>query len=381
MGLDHRIAESGGSGMKPFVRSNAPRILAPLLALILACSIWFGRATENDFRKQIAEAEKSRQWPEAETLWDTFVSRYPGKLTPDDLVRQARCALMLDKPAKARRSLDAWLRTDRGGTEGWQLSIEIRRALGDSDGVNEVMREMLRSDEARRSMALLSAATFGILTAMNAEESRERLRRWAKSEPDSPLAEAWSLARRIDDSDLEGPIGAGSLEEVTALAQKWPNDPDVRRVFVESLFLQGDYEQVKRAMDQWPAEARDTIAWARLEGRRSLEVENDPGAAIPHFRSVLERVPQDWRTHYRLARAMAGAGQHEEAQAQARRTVEIRELLDPTSLEKVLSTTFAKGKPPSPTKLIELLRRIGQAELAQAWLEWYDAERLISKVR
>ncbi|MBI1325040.1 tetratricopeptide repeat protein [bacterium] len=367
--------------MKPFARWNASLFVAALLALILACSIWFGRASEIDFRKRIAEAERTRQWQKAETLWDTFVHRYPGSVTPDDLVREARCALMLDKPAKARRSLDAWLRTEREGTEGWQLSIEIRRALGDSDGVNEIMREMLRSDEARRSLALLSAATFGILTAMNAEESRERLQRWAKAEPDSPLAEAWALARRIEDSDLAGPIGAESLEEVSALAQKWPNDPDVWRVYVESLFLQGDYEEVKRASNQWPAEARNSIAWARLEGRRALEVENDPERAIPHFRSVLERVPQDWRTHYRLARALAGAGRHEEAQAQARRTVEIRELMDPISLEKVLDATFTKGKPPGPTKLIELLRRIGQTELAQAWLEWYDAERLISKVR
>lgn len=381
MGPDHRIAESGVSGMKPIARSSATRIVAPLLALIVACSIWFGRTTENDFRKRIAEAEKTRQWPQAEILWDTFVRRYPGSLTPDDLVRQARCALMLDKPAKARKSLDAWLRTERDGTEGWQLSIEIRRALGDSDGVNEIMREMLRSAEARRSMPLLSAATFGILTAMNAEESRERLRRWANAEPDSPLAESWSIARRIEDTDLDGPIGAGSLKEASELAQKWPNDPDVRRVYVEFLFLLGDYEAVKRAMDQWPAEARDSIPWSRLAGRRSLEVDNDPKEAIRHFRSVLERMPQDWRTHYRLARALAGAGLHEEAQAQARRTVEVREMLDPTSLEKILDTTFKKGKPPSPTKLIELLRRIGQTELAQAWLEWYDAERLISKVR
>lgn len=367
--------------MKIFAQRSASRIGAALLVLIVAGSIWFGRSTESDYRKRIAEAEKARQWPRAEALWDSFADRFQDAQSSDDLVRRARCALMLDKPAKARRLLDAWLRTDRVGTEGWQLSLEIQRALGDSDGVNTIMREMLRSAEARRSVALLSVATFGILTAMNAEDSRERLLKWAKAEPDSPLAEAWSLARRMDDSDENGPIGAASLEDVAALSRKWPKDPDVRRVFVESLFLQGDYEGVKRAMDQWPAEARDTVAWARLEGRRSLEVENDPERAIPHFLRVLERVPQDWRTHYRLARSLAGAGRHEEARAQARRTVEIRELLDPTSLEKILNETFRKGKPPSPTKLIELLRRIGQTELAQAWLEWYDAERLISKIR
>lgn len=367
--------------MKPFARWSVSRIAAPLLALIVAGSIWFGRSNENEFRKRIAEAEKVRQWTQAEALWDKFAERYPEAMTSDDLVRRARCALMLDKPAKARRSLDAWLRTDRTGTDGWQLSIEIRRALGDSDGVNTIMREMLRSAESRRSVVLLSAATFGILTAMNAEESRERLSKWAKAEPDSPLAEAWSLARRMEDSDLDGPIGVASMQEVADLVRRWPEDPDVRRVFVESLFLQGDYEAVNHAMAQWPAEARDTVAWSRLEGRRALEVQNHPKDAIPHFRSVLDRVPQDWRTHYRLSRALAGAGQQQQAQEQARRTVEIRELLEPASLAKILGSTFTKGKPPTPTKLIELLRRIGQTDLAQAWLEWYDAERLISKVR
>jgi len=134
--------------MKPFARWSVSRIAAPLLALILAGSIWFGRSNENDFRKRIAEAEKVRQWTQAETLWDKFADRYPEALTTDDLVRRARCALMLDKPAKARRSLDAWLRTDRTGTEGWQLSIEIRRALGDSDGVTQGSADFDRNPQS-----------------------------------------------------------------------------------------------------------------------------------------------------------------------------------------------------------------------------------------
>jgi hypothetical protein len=367
--------------MKPFARWKTLRLVIPTVIVLLVGLILLGRRTESDFRKEIAEAEKAREWGEAEALWDRFAARYPASRTPDDLVRHARCELILDKPAKARGLLDAWMRTDRPGTEGWQLSIELRRALGDGDGVNLVMRDMLRSPEARRSAALLTVATFGILTAMNAEESQERLRRWAETEPESPMATVWLLARQFEEFDLGGGSGSGSFDEADKLAARWPSDPDVLRIYVESLFLRGDYEKVRLTMDRWPEDLRDSVAWSRLSGRRALEVDKDPGTAILHFRNVLAKIPHDWRTRYRLSRALSGAGQAEEARVEAKRTVEIRELLDPSGLEAKLKEAFPKGSQPVPSKLIELLTRIDQTELARAWSEWYEAEKLISKIR
>ena len=72
---------------------------------------------------------------------------------------------------------------------------------------------------------------------------------------------------------------------VTALADA--GEPDRGRVFLEG----------------WPAAMRDARYW-RLRGRWDLEYDHRPDQAIPAFRAALEVLPHDWRTHYRLARAL-----------------------------------------------------------------------------
>jgi tetratricopeptide (TPR) repeat protein len=353
-----------------------------MVLLVIASIVWFSRPTEVDYRKRIAEAEKERRWDEASSLWYGFEGDFPDRLSASDFVRWARSELVLDRPAKAQALLDRWRRADDRNSEGWQLSIELRRALGDADGVNRLVRESLREPEARRSPGLLTVSTFGLLTVMDPVESRARLERWAKAEPDSPLARAWILQRSLEEVDATGQNGVETLQQARDLVRTWPGDSETRRVLVEALFVQGEYEEIRREMANWPEDdSRESIAWLRLEGRRRLEIENDPKSAIPFFESVVARMPQDWRSRYRLSRALAGANRVEEARKEATRTVEIRELLEPAGLERILKEAFPQGKPPNPEKLNTLLRKIDQVELAQAWGEWQKAEKLISSLK
>lgn len=368
--------------MKLFVRRTWMLFALPLVLFVVAAIVWFSRPTESDYRKRIAEAEKQRRWNEASSLWDRFDADFPQRLVSGDFVRWARSELVLDRPAKAQILLNRWMRSEDRNPEGWQLCVELRRALGDADGVNRLVSESLQDPEVRRSPGFLTVSTFGLLTVMDPVESRSRLERWAKAEPDSPMAHAWLLHRSLEEVDATGQNGDETLQKARELAKTWPDDPETRRVLVEALFLQGEYDEIRRELANWPAEdSRNSIAWSRLEGRRLLEIENDPRRAIPFFESVVARMPQDWRSRYRLSRALAGADRVEEARKEATRTVEIRELLEPAGLERILKESFPKGKPPNPEKLIVLLSKIDQRELAQAWAEWLEAEKLISSLR
>lgn len=368
--------------MKSVERRTLLLFAVPIVFFAVVSIVWITRPTEVDYRKRIAKAEKERRWNEAITLWYGLESDFPQSLTASDYVRWARGELVLDRPAKAQSLLDRWREAGDRDPEGWQLCIELRRALGDADSVNRLVRESLRDTEARRSPGFLTVSTFGLLTVMDPVESRARLERWAKAEPDSPLARTWILQRSLEEIDATGQNGVETLQQARELARTWPGDAETRRVLVEALFVQGEYDEIRREMANWPEDdSRDSTAWLRLEGRRRLEIENDPKSAIPFFESVVARMPQDWRSRYRLSRALAGANRVQEARKEATRTVEIRELLEPAGLERILKEAFPQGKPPNPEKLNILLRKIDHVELAQAWDEWLEAEKLISSFR
>jgi len=376
----------GVTGLKSLDRRTILRSAALLLAASLLIAgmaiVWFMESHETILRRQIGEAEKVRNWIEASSLWDRYELEYPENLTSEDFVRRARCELVLNRPATAQKMLDRWKSFDRRDPSGWQISVELRRALGDMDGVNRQIREALRDADARRLPSFLTVSTFGLLTVMDPAESRSRLERWAKTEPDSPLSRTWLIQRSLEEVDATGQLGAETLQQARELAKKWPGDSEIRRVLVEALFVQGDYESIRQEMKQWPADdSRDAVGWLRLEGRRLLEIEKDAAGAVPLFESVLTRMPQDWRSRYRLSRALAGAGRAAEARKEATRTVEIRELLEPASLEPVLKEAFPRGKPPNPVKLIVFLQKIEQVELAQAWQDWRVAEKLFESLR
>ena len=51
--------------------------------------------------------------------------------------------------------------------------------------------------------------------------------------------------------------------------------------------------------------------------RWQLDYEGRPDEALAAFRRALEELPHDWRTRYRLARALEAVGRRDEARAPA----------------------------------------------------------------
>ena len=333
--------------------------------------------TEASLRRHIQTATKNNQFSLAETNWQKLNRAKPAAITAQDRIAWATAALRADHPGAALAILDEWKNTSAETPDGWLLILDLLRVLGDADLFAAQLEILLQSPAAMRSPSVLSSATLGLLTDLDQAEVRSRLTRWVENEPDQPLAQAALLLRYAQNPLPEDPSRDIRLAQARKLLQLFPDSWMARSALVETLFNSGLYDEAAGVLQTWPQNARQTTAWHRLEGRRLQDQAQKPAAAIAEFQQVLKWMPQDWKTRYRLARALMAAGMADEARRQARRMTEIREMLDPTALEPILKRAMPKGQPPEPPALIELLQRLELEKLATGWLDWQKSRQLI----
>ena len=155
-----------------------------------------------------------------------------------------------------------------------------------------------------------------------------------------------------------------------------PDHTAARDALVTALADAGEPERGRPILLEWPASARDARYW-RLLGRWDLEYDNRPAEAATAFRTALEEAPQDWRSWYRLARALRALGREEESRQAAETVRRIRGALDPLQLRPLLDTRLRHlGDPASLEELAGLCKRAGLARLGEAWHdEAQNAER------
>jgi tetratricopeptide (TPR) repeat protein len=103
----------------------------------------------------------------------------------------------------------------------------------------------------------------------------------------------------------------------------------------------------------------------RLRGQLSLDVQDFAGAIVSLERAV-ELLPHDYRAHFLLAQAYAGAHRADDAKRETARTEELRQALDQiTSLSR-----RAMERPWDAAvrlQLAELSDRLGMPEVAKTW--------------
>ena len=113
---------------------------------------------------------------------------------------------------------------------------------------------------------------------------------------------------------------------------------------------------------------RDARYW-RLQGRWYLEYDHRPQQSVIALQTALVDLPQDWRSWYRLARALHTLGRDTESQQAAEVVSRIREVLDPLVLEPRLHAAFEHLDDSTAVHaLADLCRRAGLSRLAVAWL-------------
>ena len=130
----------------------------------------------------------------------------------------------------------------------------------------------------------------------------------------------------------------------------------------------GEPDRGRAVLNSWPESTRDARYW-RLRGRWDLEYDHQPEQAVSAFRTALVDLPQDWRSWYRLARALHILGRDGESQQAAESVSRIREVLDPLVLGPRLHAAFDHLDDPAALRdLAALCNRAGLTRLADAWL-------------
>ena len=356
-----------------------PFCVAVLLLIIVACIYFWAIKPdpESRLRQQIETYAKTSQFAKAEASWQKMSEIIPDCIRPQDQIDWATSALRADHPGAALSVLQDWKRDNPDKPDGWLLILDLTRILGNSDLMMADVSSLLKIESVNRNTAVLVGATLGLLTDLDQQDVRSRLKRWTEKEPNSPLALSSLLLRYAENPLPEDPSRDVRINLARSVATQHPKSIPAMTSLIETLFNGGFYEEAIQVLESWPVEMRAESAWHRLQGRRLQDADGKHTEAVLEFQAALKFNPHDWKTRYRLARALAAAGRIEESRNEARSMSLIRESLEPNRLAELLKSAIPKGRSPEPERLISLLQSIELTTLANAWRNWQADQKLL----
>ncbi len=316
-------------------------------------------------RARAEAAERAEDWPEALAAWGTL-NRTP-RADARSLLAEARAALALGRAARADRALVGAMAEAPADPEPALLRLELLRM---EDRAVEAARvgwatfEAVAPDSRRE---VLRALTLALLDDAPDDLARATLQRWIAADPadaDALVALYRRIAPmpRLGDPDVSARIAA-----LQTILDRDPSHVDAREVLIQTLADAGDPARGRLLLDAWPGDARDA-RYQRLAGRWALDYERKPALAVASLRHALTELPHDWRTRYRLARALRADGRAAEARRAAETVALLREALDPVPLGRRLTADLGRlDDIQSRLDLADLCARVGLTRLADAW--------------
>jgi thioredoxin-like negative regulator of GroEL len=280
---------------------------------------------------------------------------------------EGRACLALGRAAQAERALRKAIAVSPGESEAWLLLLQIMRVEDRPVETFVLGWDALDRLSPEDRPALLRELTWAALTELPDDLARTWLRRWMESDPTDIEAQVAYLRRVGAEPRSDDPDRQARVDQLTELLTHHPDHVGVREALVTALADAGETDQGRTLLDGWPAEKRDARYW-RLRGRWDLEHDRRPDQASEAFRTALAELPHDWRSHYRLARALQILGRSNEARTEAEVVSRIRELLEPMTLRPELEAAFAHLDEPAAFRtLARLCARVGLTRLADAW--------------
>jgi tetratricopeptide (TPR) repeat protein len=344
--------------------SGAIAAFAAILMTALAAWLW-GESPER-VRERAEAAARRGDWTTALNNWRLInATKTANGLTH---FREASACLALSRAGQAERALRMSTHNDPSDPEPWRLLLEILRV---EDRTLEALHTGWEAYDKVRPDArptLLRELTFSLLAEMPDEDMRTVLRRWINSDGDDVDARVALLQRIAVQPRATDPDRETLLAELELIVASHPGHITAREVLVTALADAGQRQRGRELLDKWPAAARDARYW-RLRGRWDLEYDQRPLEAVEAFRSALAELPHDWRTWYRLSRALRVLGREEESRQAAEAVRRIREVLDPLVLGPRLSASVNHLDDASTLHdLATLSARAGLDRLAKAWL-------------
>lgn len=280
---------------------------------------------------------------------------------------EARKALENGQAAKAELALMRVVKLEPGDPVPWLLLLEILRVEDRQIEAQEIGWDAYRSVRGPSRRLVLRAMTLALLADAPDDLARTTLARWSDADPSDVNARVALLQRIAVSPTTEDPDRASRVASLSAIVAAHPGHVGAYEALVMALADSGDPDRGRGVLNTWPAQARDA-RYARIKGRWDLEYDHKPAQAVEAFRESLKVLPHDWRTRYRLARALRNAGREDEAKQAAVDVEKLREALDPVVLGQRLDKDLAAlDDPKSRLDLAELCRKTGLLKLADAW--------------
>ncbi len=318
-------------------------------------------------RAQAEAAVRAGDWSGALAAWHAL------NATPDatgaTLVAEARAALALGRAGEAEELLARAVKAEPDNPEPWRLQLEILRVENrplDAMAVGWAALDAV-PDAARR--AVLKGLTLALLADVPDDLARKTLARWAETATDRnarvALLQRFAAMPRGND-----PPRADRITELREILREAPGHRDAREALITALADTGEPELGRQVLDAWPGPEpeRDARYW-RLRGRWDLEYDHHPDRAVEALRRALVELPHDWKTRFRLARALHTLGREDDAKQEAELVSRTREALDPSRLGRRLSADLDRPDHPAASQadLADLCARAGLTRLAKAW--------------
>jgi Flp pilus assembly protein TadD len=319
-------------------------------------------------RSEAERAARAGDWASALRAWRAFNATSAARGTTH--LAEARACLTLGLAGQAELCLRRAIAADPADTEPWRLLLGILRVEDRTYEAERVVWESYDRVPAESRRDVLRELTLALLAQDFLEETaRATLKRWIAADP-ADIEARVALLQRIASQPLgSDPDRPARLAELEGLAAEHPDHVGAREALVSALADAGEPDRGRAVLDAWPGpeSGRDARYW-RLRGRWELEYDRHPDRAESAFRRALEAIPQDWRTWYRLARALRQLGRAAEAQRAAEAVGRIREALEPAALGPRLDDDFRHLDDPRALRdLAALTAQAGLTRLADAW--------------
>ncbi len=361
--------------MKPISRIRTPRTkrlswlllgagaVGGLIGLSVTVSLISG--SREQMRSQAEAAARGGDWGRALKIWREINSSDGANGLSH--LGEARASLALSRAFQSEQALRRSVAADPDNLESWQLLLQILRVEDRALDASRTGWEAYGSVRPESRATVLKELTLGLLAELPDDDVRRTLRRWIDADKNDLDARVALIERMAIQPRAGDPDRATLLADLETIVAEHPDHIAAREALVTALADAGEPERGRAILGEWPASARDSRYW-RLLGRWNLEYDDRPAEAATAFRTALEEAPQDWRSWYRLARALRALGREEESRQAADTVRRIRGALDPLQLRPLLDESLRHlGDPASLEKLAALCKRAGLARLGDAW--------------
>jgi tetratricopeptide (TPR) repeat protein len=349
-------------------RRSVTRWLFLLAPVALAATIIVWVSTKEDPARLALRAEaaaKAGNKSDALKYWRAL--NRTSHASARSLLEEARASLALNRAAQAERALVRAVEAGPADPAPWLLRLGLLHVENRILEAQQVGWEAYSAVSPTAKRDILRALTLALLTEPPDDSARDQLDRWIAADPADMDAVVALLSRIAAQPRAGDPDRGARIAKLTSLLDGNPKHLPAREALVVALADAGELGRGRELLDAWPAEMRDA-RYYRLAGRWDLDYEHQPAQAVRAFRRALMDQPHDWRTHYRLSRALSTLGKVDEARREAETVARLREALEPENLGHRLVADFDHLEDPqSRLDLGALCATVGLDRLAEAW--------------